>query len=91
VHPSGDFLIMRHEENRDASSLVELHEQVHHVSAVHRVEISRELVGQKQLWAQDYGSRDRHTLLFSARKLRGPVLQAVRKTDKVQELPGLGF
>ena len=57
--------------------LVEVGEQVHHLAAVLRVEVTRRLVGEDELGVGDDGAGDGHPLLLAAAELLREVLGAV--------------
>ena len=76
---------MGHHHNRPPGT-VEGIEQVHNVVAGGGVEIAGRLVGQNHMRVVDQSSRDRHPLLLSSRKLRGPVAEPAREADQLRQL-----
>src|SRR4051794_24845293 len=54
VHLLRQFLIMSDQENRNAGGLIEPHQKIDHVRAVHGVEVSGQLVGEQELRPENY-------------------------------------
>ena len=54
---------------------------IDHQATGRRVEVTRRLVGQQQLWPGDEGAGDRHALLLAAGQLPGIMSQALVEAD----------
>jgi len=63
-------------------------EEVHDVSADHRVEVAGGFVGEDDIWAFHHGPCDGDALLFAAGKLTWPMSSAFAQTDFFQGFPG---
>ena len=83
-----DVHLVRDEDNRDAALPVELLEDVHDLAARARIEVSGRLVREDDRRLIDERSRDRNTLLLTARQLVRKVVKAVAKPDDLERLHG---
>ena len=70
------FRVSHH--NDCCSFLVQLSEQLHHLYAVLRVEVTGGLIGKNQFRIHHHGTGYSHTLLLTARELLGEVVCAMR-------------
>ena len=65
---------------------MEVGEQIHHLLAVLRVEVTRRFVGEDELGVGDDGAGDGHTLLLAARQLLWEVLGTVFDSHALHDL-----
>ncbi len=82
--------IVRHHHDRPPLR-VKIAQQLEHDPLILRVEVARGLVREDDLRIVHQRPRDRHPLLFAARKLRGQMFRASLHPDLLQRLqsPGL--
>ena len=81
---------MRHDNEGNAFFSVDVLQEIVDVLAGMGIKVSRRFIGQDNVGIDDKGPGNSHTLLLSARKLSGPVMETSAKTDLVQQY-GRGF
>src|SRR5262245_18139517 len=79
---------MGHQDKRRAGCGIEVKNQPHDFLCGLRVEVTRGLVGEKNLGPIHERASDRNPLLLSAGKLNRVVIQAVFETDPLQQICG---
>lgn len=79
---------MGHQHERRAGCGIEFENKPHDLFRGLRVEVTRGLVGEKNLWPVYESASDRNPLLFSAGKLNRVVMQSVFETDPLQQICG---
>ena len=84
----GDIGLVRHQENGDPAFGVEALEDPDHLDARARVEIACRLVCEQQNGIVDQRTRDRDTLLLSARQLIGMVPEERAQTHGFERRRG---
>ena len=76
-----DVGIVRDENERRSGIAIEFQHHLDHGAARFRVEISRRLIGEKNLGAIDEGASERNALLFAAGKLSRIMIDTFRQAD----------
>ena len=81
------IVVRHHADGRSAG--VQFLEQVHHLLAIRRVEVTGRFVSKQDRGIAGNGAGHGHALLLTAGELRGIVLHAVRHADTLERLaPG---
>ncbi len=83
--PRGDAVFMRDHDDRLARA-VQVAEQLHDLVARARVEVTRGLISQNDLWIVDQCAGNRHALLLATRELRGTVIESLSETHHFRQL-----
>jgi hypothetical protein len=76
---------MGYEDDSDPLFLVQLSKYAQHLLAGRGVQVARRLIGEEKVWAVDQGPGYGHSLLLSAGKLRGLLLEMVPQSHLSQQ------
>ena len=80
------FLVVRHDDERDAELLLQVHELELRVLAQLLVERAERLIEQQQLRSLHERARERDALALAARQLMGLALGELRQLDEIQHV-----
>src|SRR5438094_2783024 len=83
----GQIPAMRHQDEDGFLPPVQLQQQTGHYSGRSFVQVAGRFVAQQQKRPQNQRAGQRGALLLTARKLRGPMVQAPAQTHLLQQLP----
>ena len=77
---------MRDEHERDAKFFVDIFEQTQDGLRGHGIQRTGRFIAEHDGWIVDERTRDRNTLLLTARKLRGILVRLIGKPDQFEQL-----